>query len=652
MPLIRTDAAVSSPQNVPTPVAAMDDPGPIRIIQGDSLDVLRTFPDNHFTAIVTDPPANIGFMGKHWDNYGRAIRNPAFGNWLSGFVDGEGCFRIHRERSGEYYACHFSIKLQADDRAILERIRSFIGVGRIESIDASTANDRNASPAVKYLVDTRDGCKAIRDVFLAFPLRAKKVRDFRIWLRALSAWERQGRGNRWHGPADKSEMERLWLEMKTVRPYTDETVLGGSGNPFIDQVEEIMVEALRVCRPGAHALVWAIPRTSHWTATACENAGWEIRDRISHLFGSGFPKSMDVGKAFDRLGGVSAKGKEFKEMLAYAIAASNKSRKQIDEECGFTMRYDTPYEKDQIGWGCTFPGAEQWDRIKQVLYISDDWDQLVLGIEREVLARQKRTQAPSGIVGAGRDGTPVERSITAPATDAAKLWDGYGTALKPAMEDWWLLRKPLEGTVAQNVQKWGCGALWIDGCRVEYQDDADKASATPQGKCTAANNGAVPNIEGNSRAEFDRPQQNGRWPAHLTHDGSDEVLSGFPDSKGQQGDVRGTEPSHTGGDGTNCYGEYGRIPQVKRGDSGSAARFFYCSKASRKDRGTGNSHPTCKSTTLMEWLCNLIRQPETNLYVDPFCGSGSTLVACQRLGLPCVGIEREAAYVEIARSRL
>ncbi|MDD4984394.1 MAG: hypothetical protein PHQ43_01195, partial [Dehalococcoidales bacterium] len=175
------------------------------------------------------------------------------------------------------------------------------------------------------------------------------------------------------------------------------------------------------------------------------------------------------------------------------------------------------------------------------------------------------------------------RIVDTPITDAAKQWDGWGTALKPAWEPIILARKPFPGTVADNVQKHRTGAINVDGCRVALNGEHPRGSGNP---CKNAPREAIqPGRNGGNGGN--ETSDLGRFPANLIHDGSDEVVELFPQSRGQQGDVRGTEPSRTGGDNTNCYGEYGRIATPKRNDSGSAARFFYCSKASKADRNEG-----------------------------------------------------------------
>jgi len=288
--------------------------------------------------------------------------------------------------------------------------------------------------------------------------------------------------------------------------------------------------------------------------------------------------------------------------------------------------------------------------------------------------------------------------VSEPVTEAAKQWAGWGTALKPAIEDWWLLRKPLIGTVAENVLTHGTGGLNIDGCRVgradgdrtEYGVDGDEPSSPGNENSTAY-------------GKFDRvayhPHDQGRFPSHLIHDGSDEVLAVFPDSNGAGKSLPRVKVSGYGdgsvGTGESQYLGGERIPF--NAGSGSAARFFkecppddeiggqrvfYCPKATKKDRDEGldgfeekpstsygdfkgtadhspkgahntraNVHPTVKNTELMKYLCRLITPPGGTI-LDPFMGSGSTGKAAMLEGFNFIGIEREAEYVEIARARI
>ena len=263
-------------------------------------------------------------------------------------------------------------------------------------------------------------------------------------------------------------------------------------------------------------------------------------------------------------------------------------------------------------------------------------------------------------------------------------WEGWGTALKPAWEPICLARKPLAGTVAANLAEWGVGALNINGCRIAGED-------VPEGR--SRHGGGL--MQGSS---FQIPDSvshmpAGRWPANIIHDGSDEVLAAFPDAKGQQGDISFDAPS------PKTSGIYGAMkrqgepsqdseneggvgfkmkPGARRLDSGSAARFFYCAKASRKDRDEGlggfekkyaardngfsdklsdtkepraNIHPTVKPTSLMAYLCRLITPPGGTI-LDPFMGSGSTGKAAVLEGFNFVGIEREDEYMPIAEARI
>ena len=227
---------------------------------------------------------------------------------------------------------------------------------------------------------------------------------------------------------------------------------------------------------------------------------------------------------------------------------------------------------------------------------------------------------------------------------------GLGTALKPAWEPICVARKPLSGTVAENVLRHGTGALNIDGCRIETNPEVDDPRLGGAGSWSTKSM-ARHVYEGGYAGKEVGSNPLGRWPANLIHDGSEEVVALFPDSKGQQGDVRGTEKSRTGGEGTNCYGEFGRVPAPKRGDSGSAARFFYCAKAGRAERGEGNNHPTVKPVALMRYLVRLVT-PAGGTVLDPFAGSGTTGLAAQAEGLKYVLIEREPKYAEIAHRRL
>lgn len=246
-------------------------------------------------------------------------------------------------------------------------------------------------------------------------------------------------------------------------------------------------------------------------------------------------------------------------------------------------------------------------------------------------------------------------------------WHGWGTALKPALEPITVARKPFKGTVATNVLAHGTGALNIDGCRIGNEE----RSYSPKGTSTNASMIRVPEHRLGTAGE--EVTVTGRWPANLIHDGSDEVLAAFPANAGAAAPVKGTEDSaaSTG----SVTGKRARVKGAFHADSGSAARFFYCAKASRKERNEGlqdpgpqfqhgatlrkventdtkgNNHPTVKPTDLMAYLCRLVTPPG-GIVLDPFMGSGSTGKAAMRERFQFIGIEMDPDYFEIAKARI
>lgn len=293
-------------------------------------------------------------------------------------------------------------------------------------------------------------------------------------------------------------------------------------------------------------------------------------------------------------------------------------------------------------------------------------------------------------------------------TDKAKIpaaWNGWNTALKPALEPACLARKPMEGTLAENLLKWGTGALWIDGCRIAL-DENEEIETTGAGGIPLRHSVDAPRV-GNGAP--DRDPRLPRWPANVLHDGSEEVLAIFPQSAGQLADsssssssrktqyVYGNMKRGNGREGEPSAGSaneggvgFKMKPGVRRGDAGSAARFFYCAKADKVDRNDGlydlpdrlfgmsggaaaaaargehydngdsgmnrtkvvkNNHPTVKPTDVMRWLCKMVTPP-SGLLLDPFMGSGSTLKAAELEGFSAIGIELDADYAEIARRRI
>lgn len=349
-------------------------------------------------------------------------------------------------------------------------------------------------------------------------------------------------------------------------------------------------ECLRVLKPGGHLLSFGGGRTYHRMAVNVEDAGFEIRDQIMWLYGSGFPKSMDIGKQLDRLAGAE------REVVGRKIDISTgkaMSAKQAAAGKNLHTGYDRPWRHDE-------------NHAERMTF------------------------------------------VTALATPAAKQWDGWGTALKPAHEPIVLARKPVIGTIAANVLEWGTGAINIDNCRVPITDGATMARNNAPGA-----NGWKNSSGGKNSAALNG-EPTGRWPANVIHDGSDEVLVGFPVTK----NGKYSEPSERLRNSfkLNPNGNIGTSNAPDNyGDTGSAARFFYCAKASRSERTCNgkvdNSHPTVKPLELMRYLCRLITPPD-GLVLDPFMGSGSTGIAALYEGLRFVGIEQDEHSYDTARARI
>jgi len=398
------------------------------------------------------------------------------------------------------------------------------------------------------------------------------------------------------------------------------------GVSFQKETWQIIREA---CLSGAPLLSFGGTRTFHRIACAIEDAGWEIRDTLMWVYGSGFPKSYDIAKGIE--------GK-----LTQGSASWNKWR-NLDGE------------KEPMSWGLSKGQAQQG-------YRPNDYTE----------ANQERVGKVNY------------------HTSEAQLWEGYGTALKPAYEPIILAMNPLDGTFANNALKYGVAGLNIDGCRVEMSQGDIEINTS---KASIDNHGVNFDVaESKNKGTATIPHTKGRFPANFIHDGSQQVMELFPQNRpsskcdaqtgfNDSGNVfKGALNTHRG------QGYY---------DNGSAARFFYCAKSSKAERNKGceeldeqsvsymnthggnadkgetwhpvddrtgelrdrfsakmrNTHPTVKPLALMEYLVKLVKMPEYNLIIDPFMGSGTTLLACIRLGIPCIGIDNDEKSCEITAKR-
>lgn len=472
--------------------------------------------------------------------------------------------------------------------------------------------------------------------------------------------------------------------------------------------QEIWEEALRVLKPGGYLLAFAGTRTQHRMAVRIEDAGFEIRDMIAWVYGSGFPKSLDISKAIDKYNEKPATNEKIIELKSQLIEMFDQcglTRKKIDEKCGFrASNYLTlPSENKKYDpWVNILPPHDKWEIMKEVIGAKDnfDIDALYNVIEREVIGTQTKARSTSGksaLPTVGGDVIYETWEITAPATDEAKQWEGWGTALKPALEPITVARKPLIGTVAANVLKYGTGGINIDASRVGFSNNDDPRIGKGYTHHAKAGLEIGEHKDNSSGTQVSLHNTQGRFPANFIHDGSEEVVSLFPNTKAG-GSVSGKEPSKTGDENTNCYGEYNRVSWDSYNDDGSAARFFYCAKTSKKDRNEGledfeaksiggkgngirricskcgassleahtclceekdwvnpptkkNNHPTVKPTDLMRYLVRMVT-PKGGTVLDPFMGSGSTGKGAMLEGFKFVGIELDPDYMEIAKARI
>ena len=351
---------------------------------------------------------------------------------------------------------------------------------------------------------------------------------------------------------------------------------GGRDN-WIAYMTGIFAECLRVLKPGAHDLVWALPRTSHWTATALENAGFEIRDVVNHIFGSGFPKSLNIGKAVDKMGNKIKELQNFTKWFDDVCLEKGLTNKQIDEYLGLDSGGSTC--SHYRGWNTQqprYPREAHFKRLKQWMGFGDLWDEKIAEVERELVGVQEKAMS-----GWNMDGTTQfkDRDITKGTSE----WEGWGTALKPACEHWILVRKPLgEKTVAANVLAYGVGGLNIDKCRIETNDNINSVEGGIKRRNKInQEQGFRPYNAGfdNQDKEVWNQNQLGRFPANVILDDSEVVRAGFPETGKTHG---GRNASNSKNAMFPLGGKYDDI-----GDSGSAARFFYCAKASKRDRDEG-----------------------------------------------------------------
>lgn len=369
----------------------------------------------------------------------------------------------------------------------------------------------------------------------------------------------------------------------------------GGRDGWVAWLTQVMEESLRVLRPGGHALVWAIPRTSHWTATAIEDAGFEVRDVITHHFGSGFPKSMDVSKAIDKAAGAERK--------PVGVNPSSRPNSKTVGGRGFDGDLGKPESAGvQMITAPATPEAQQWEGWGTALKpASEHW----------ILARKPFKGTVANNV--------LEHGTGALNVDGCRVGENAGWSYPngPGGSQPGHMQRGQRHGLAETPMESTKGR-WPANLILSHSLDCQEVA----------------------EAEFECV---------------DDCPLAIMD--GQSGEASYNPPATwRGGTGTQeGWGNVGKaLPGQVRGgygDKGGASRFFYCPKAPKKDKGADNTHPTVKNTALMAYLCRLITPPD-GVVLDPFMGSGSTGVAALREGFRFIGIEQEAEYLAISQGRI
>ncbi len=496
------------------------------IIEGDCLEVMKRFPDNHFSAIVTDPPYGLHFMGKDWDKFSQS--------------------KIPTEQNHKKLA---SGQFEFRDRYVPQ-------------------------------IDTANAYAGSYD--------SKRDDEFQAFIR------------------------------------------------------EVAIEALRIVKPGGHLLMFGSPRRHHRQMAGLEDAGWEIRDCLMWIYGSGFPKSLDISKAIDKTKTTVQETLKVCQWIRNRCHELGINKNDLDK-CAGTADMGSWWTSN-LPQRCAIPTEQQWEKIVTILGECPIWmGELIqpanqwnkVAISRSAVADKN---LPTWFKGKKLLGDPV--------LDEAKKFQGFGTALKPAYEPIILAMRPLDGTFAQNAAKWGQAGINIDGCRVGIEMIKTCAKAKGQ---SFTHLGDGQGFEGCPESIH-----KGRWPANVIFD---EEAGRLLDE--QSGHLLGA------GNKIGCkrkarsfFVDPSSQLNFKYDNGGGASRFFYCPKTSSRERNEGlpdghrSTHPTVKPLRLMEYLIRLVMPPKDGLLLDPFAGSGSTILAAKRLGFSAIGIEKSAEYCAIARARI
>lgn len=611
---------------------------------GDCLEQLATLPDCSIDAIVTDPPYGLSFMGKKWD-----CDVPSEDIWKE-------CLRVLKPGghllafAGTRTQHRMAVRIEDAGFEIRDLVMWHYGSGFPKSTDISRRIDLEEQK--RWL----DVCKALDNLEITAIMEAWKDHS-RIASTAGLSFAKSTTATGISTPKSGSAPEPVVLQ--AIQESSDALAL----------VAELSFKEAHLTSEAeiSSALMPAAASESQNPVKCAEH----LRKRSSVIYTrtgiaqcavKELPSESMAGnlKAVEALRTwLGSKPSSMQEATNVLCAALTDDLKLITLNQSKTFRnFDTTRQT-----ACASAISVTITESMAECLISFTVDTLrkqatdkAAGAERERVAGPKSGGMASlnkGNASQGyRDSAYYEEGnmmlSSEPATPEARQWQGWGTALKPATEIVTMARKPLVGTVAANVLAHGTGGLNVDGCRVEAEPELAKNWQRSQS--TAAQEGRNSMNGGLNTIDLRGYTPAGRWPANLIHDGSDEVVGLFPSPHGAGAKREKGQVKH--GDHSSIFGIDGHDSNGMRyGDSGSAARFFYCAKTSKRERGEGNNHPTVKPIALMRHLCRLVTPPGGTI-LDPFMGSGSTGMAAEAEGFDFVGVELDPDYFAIAQRRM
>jgi len=642
-----------------------------KLIQGDCLEELKKLEDNSVDSIVSDPPYGISFMGKKWD-----YNIPSVEVWQE-------CLRVLKPGGHALIACgtrtQHRMAVNLEDAGFeIRDVVSWIYGCLSEDTEILTINGWKKYNDIKigdivFACDYTNNldlvAEEVNDVFLyEYNEDAYYIKDTGYYSENLMTTDHIVSKNHnvlvndnWAVNSDgfgKIQAEELY---KIVNKRKSEKINSVFHIPGLKNSIPCLIE-----KKNYKGKVWCISVES----------GAFVARRNGKIFitgNSGFPKSHNIGKAVDKLRKGSDKLDEFSLFIKKKREELGISKSEADKfVCGGTTMYS--FFEGRKDKPLYFPNKEHYKKIKELLKLDNTWDDFVLETNEQIVGYEN---GDFGFQKGGQRWNGDKKILE--LTDKAKKYEGQGTALKPAMELWTLCRKPLsEKTIAKNVLKWGTGGINIDGCRV----GSEKHSYSINGATKGGNFGNGANQPANER---NHKTVQGRFPANLIHDGSEEVVSEFPDSKSSNAVRKNNKTPLEPKDGWNANNMKGQ-DSYGFDDSGSASRFFYCAKSSKAERNKGlegfeekeridyggfhsekgliengrnpenrvlmkNNHPTVKPIKLMKYLCRLIT-PKDGTVIDPYMGSGTTGIACKEEDFGFIGIEKDEEYFKIAKARI